>query len=779
MAQLPLDQAIDRFKENEDRADLFINGPDNQDWETSDGRQVPTLSKFVKTVNEVGEGWLARAETAATIAQSRADIVLTTAFGSAGATLDTLTYDMTGVVAGATVRAGDTNWLYQVSDTVADYTGAAGVHFRVLPSEGSKSLSARQFKIVSSPVLDQFARFNAAIQRCSVLRLGLNIDGLEIRIGKQQTSDNTYKYVRDGNPGGASKRTYAIKLDPGAYMRLIGKGTIGNLNANDKQYIFHSVDSDYVEIGDGVTLDGYHTTMDWGGCLHLMGLARLHLGDCTIWRDDVVRFGASVNRRSGEVTMTTPYFLDGRGSFAFGGKPGGFERARIGAPRFENVAGWISFENEDEDGFNTDGTKWPTKINATVDSITAFNTDGSFSNPSGTTNAGITVQDGRYSVIQIGKINCDTLGSGGSGFTSSILKIGGGQENKPAASVTVDEIYAVRTNTILHYDATDGGGERIYIGKVTGTNITRLIDSYEAGGSTTVTEGAKSVTFGQVDVSAFANNSGGGGSDLFNVAKKPENTGWLIQKLNINGLNADTARAAAGYSNGAKDITFGNYEVGQTIEFSSSRPFGNVSLYLDCESFNVTGRLRLGKTHNRAVMLSTTARSVINEFIVDETEAAGALYLAGSGDVTINAGRLGQGIFSAQALYDYGYSISSVPSYTGKLILKNLDANGHTINPYLNVSEIRNSDIVQAVVTLNPGTIAAGQSISTSFTVNGAKVGDFVRAQPKALLTNHGRFLWQAVCNLNNSVAIVLTNVSDTATDPGSRDWLINAERFG
>lgn len=135
MAQLPLDQAIDRFKDNEGRADRFINGSDTTDWRTSDGALVPSLRKFQKTVNAVGEGWLAKAEVAANIAQSRADIVLTAAFGAVGATLDTLTYSMDGVVAGATVRAGDTNALYEVMPSDAanpDFMGVGGVKYEIV-----------------------------------------------------------------------------------------------------------------------------------------------------------------------------------------------------------------------------------------------------------------------------------------------------------------------------------------------------------------------------------------------------------------------------------------------------------------------------------------------------------------------------------------------------------------------------------------------------------------------------------------------------------------------
>lgn len=48
MVTLPIKQGIPRFKFNEERLDKFVNGPDNQDWQTDGGVGVPTLRKFLK-----------------------------------------------------------------------------------------------------------------------------------------------------------------------------------------------------------------------------------------------------------------------------------------------------------------------------------------------------------------------------------------------------------------------------------------------------------------------------------------------------------------------------------------------------------------------------------------------------------------------------------------------------------------------------------------------------------------------------------------------------------
>lgn len=64
MAELPLDQAIPRFKANESRADKFVNGADNETWNTSGGQVVPSIQKFLKDkdteINAAGDGILAQ-----------------------------------------------------------------------------------------------------------------------------------------------------------------------------------------------------------------------------------------------------------------------------------------------------------------------------------------------------------------------------------------------------------------------------------------------------------------------------------------------------------------------------------------------------------------------------------------------------------------------------------------------------------------------------------------------------------------------------------------------
>jgi len=69
MADLPLDQAVARFQENEERIDKFVNAPNGEeDYETSGGVKVPALPKLLPAVIDAKE----TAETAATTAQGAA-----------------------------------------------------------------------------------------------------------------------------------------------------------------------------------------------------------------------------------------------------------------------------------------------------------------------------------------------------------------------------------------------------------------------------------------------------------------------------------------------------------------------------------------------------------------------------------------------------------------------------------------------------------------------------------------------------------------------------------
>lgn len=83
MPELPIEDAIPRFKQNEDRVDQFVNGPDNATWQPSSGAPAPTLRKLIKDINTEGEGWLAEAEAAADRADAAATVLENATYGTA------------------------------------------------------------------------------------------------------------------------------------------------------------------------------------------------------------------------------------------------------------------------------------------------------------------------------------------------------------------------------------------------------------------------------------------------------------------------------------------------------------------------------------------------------------------------------------------------------------------------------------------------------------------------------------------------------------------------
>ncbi len=72
MAELPLEEAIPRFKQNEDRVDQFVNGAANATWQPSSGAPAPTLRKLIADIGAEGDGILAQARAAADAAEAAA-----------------------------------------------------------------------------------------------------------------------------------------------------------------------------------------------------------------------------------------------------------------------------------------------------------------------------------------------------------------------------------------------------------------------------------------------------------------------------------------------------------------------------------------------------------------------------------------------------------------------------------------------------------------------------------------------------------------------------------
>lgn len=73
MPELPIEEAIPRYKQNEARVNQFVNGGPTESYTTADGVSVPTIRKFVADINTEGEGWLAKAQDTADRAEAWAE----------------------------------------------------------------------------------------------------------------------------------------------------------------------------------------------------------------------------------------------------------------------------------------------------------------------------------------------------------------------------------------------------------------------------------------------------------------------------------------------------------------------------------------------------------------------------------------------------------------------------------------------------------------------------------------------------------------------------------
>ena len=365
-------------------------------------------------------------------------------------------------------NAGNFSYV-ETSDVTPDITNAAGVPLNVHLG-GVQEIHGSAFMLTDSTT-DQFTQFNKAIQKCSAAKVRLNIEGLTIAIGKQENTNNVYNDISVGSPNFPTTRTYAILIPVSGFVSLQGKGTVKNLNENDDQYIFHSADSSYVEIGDHVTLNGNHTEHGWGGCLHLMGLEHLHLGRCTFTQDGICRVGASQTKRSKLITFTHPQWIDCWGTHCIGGKPGGFEEIKGDTLYFENVRGGLNLETEDVNGLNDDGASgrlWDTKIIGTINAVYAKNVNG-VKDPTFVAPASVVVcTDAEDSNISIGLIHAVDVTST---VNAECLLVGGGQSDMPYSTVKVERIHGINVYSAFRYDGTDTGGEHVHIGSITGDGL--------------------------------------------------------------------------------------------------------------------------------------------------------------------------------------------------------------------------------------------------------------------------------------------------------------------
>ena len=178
MPELPLEDAIPRFKTNEARVDRFANGSETETWETSEGVSVPSIRKFLRDkdtdINEAGEGLLAQARTQADRAEAATDVTIAAAenaitaaqeaavmAASVAADLPTLLADERSHPNGTIFLTRKEGYSYQAVATNPDLTKAGGVGLRVLEVDGKRDVKA--FGVKGDGTTDDSAAFQAAV----------------------------------------------------------------------------------------------------------------------------------------------------------------------------------------------------------------------------------------------------------------------------------------------------------------------------------------------------------------------------------------------------------------------------------------------------------------------------------------------------------------------------------------------------------------------------------------------------------------------------------------
>lgn len=177
MPELPLEDAIPRFKTNEARVDRFANGSETETWETDNGTEVPSIRKFLRdkdtAINEAAEGLLAQARTQADRAEAATDVTIAAAenamtaaqeAASVAADLPTLLASPRTYPTGSIISTRAEGFSYTVVPTGAmDYNvvTAGGVMLRV--NEVGGVFNARAFGVKGDGTTDDSAVFQAAV----------------------------------------------------------------------------------------------------------------------------------------------------------------------------------------------------------------------------------------------------------------------------------------------------------------------------------------------------------------------------------------------------------------------------------------------------------------------------------------------------------------------------------------------------------------------------------------------------------------------------------------
>ena len=645
--------------------------------------------------------------------------------------------------------------------TLADVKADASLD--LISSRFGFSIPASVFGIVSSPTLDQTQKFQEAVDYCSPRNFSIDINGLEVRFGKQSNTDDKYNDVR--NPANvpsdtsSTVRTYAIRIPTGGFMGVVGKGTIGNLNPNDDQYCFHSEDDVVVRCGDDVTWDGHHEEQGWGGVFHLMGFSKIFLGSTTFYRDGICRLGASPNKPGGAIYFDNPYWFDCWGTHCIGGKPGGFSEIWGNSMKFINTRGALNLETEDVNGFNDDGdggTLWTPRITGRVSAVYTDGVDGDKDPARPVQATAVTFSEASFGFVRVDLIVARNHTASTTGNAGAVV-VGGGQTNLPYSVASIGHIHGINILQAVRYDATQSGGERISVEKITGNNIEQIVKARKSDSASGAPEGARSLSIGEIRVNEV--------TEAFSVFNEDQD-GDLIEEFSVGIARIETCINSAGYFRDIKRLTIDDYSWGDVRQFRSGAAYGSYAMWVDTGDFKVKSCLRSEDSHNQFLRIEADTFDVsgLDQVTAD---AGGGITLAGSGEGTIRNSKI-RATGGGDAIRDDG-------NWSGEVDLINVDINGNGLDPQVIPRKVRNSDILKATLTnWNPGEVVKNRPSTTTVTIPAAKSGDSFTVRPTTI-TNHQEHLsYKAYFSATGTVRVAVRNFGSERLnddDPGNSFW--------
>lgn len=214
-------------------------------------------------------------------------------------------------------------------------------------------------------------------------------------------------------------------------------------------------------------------------------------------------------------------------------------------------------------------------------------------------------------------------------------------------------------------------------------------------------------------------------------------------------------------------LTLNGTLVGTGLAITSPAITGGSSLSMDINTPDIDGGTINDTTLTDCTLNSATIGSLASALPVGSggtgaTSAGAALTalgaLAASGG-TLAAGAVTSCSITSPAITDGSWSIATV-------------TDGLTVSGGVTIgSGLLTSAVYRGQTTWNPTLVSDGAGTSTTFTVTGASVGDFIEASTTADLSP-GYFLIAQV-SATNTVKLTLRNHTGIGATPGSQTWYV------